>query len=180
MRNYKNTPRVRQLQKQSRIQSLTSVNTVNPKQSRKSEKYKQYHQKLTVTNQSQKSNNGFQWIQQSRNQSHKPTNSNNQSNNTITINQYNIGYAPNKQKISHNIQISQKQQTQIDSKAAVGKKKEVRSKREAYSPQLGQEIHEFKVVANQIKIQFWISKENQRRDGERWNQDGNSPKLDQR
>ena len=38
--------------------------------------------------------------------------------------------------------------------AAVGKKKEVRSKREAYSPQLDQEIHEYKVAANQIKIQF--------------------------
>ena len=83
-----------------------------------------------------------------------PTNSNQQSNNINTINQYNIGYAPNKQKIGHNIQISQKQQTQIDSKAAVRKKKEVRNKREAYSPQLGQEIHEYKVAANQIKIQF--------------------------
>ena len=83
-----------------------------------------------------------------------PTNSNKQSNNIITINQSIIGYAPNKQKIINNIQISQKQQTQIDSKAAVGKKKEVRSKRIAYSPQLDQEIHEYKAAANQIKIQF--------------------------
>ena len=109
MQNYKNTPRVRQLQKQSRIQSLTFSQLSQPKTV---QKIRKVQQKLNCHKSVPKIQ---QWIpmntaiQKSVTQANKQQQSIQQYHHNQSINQYNIGYAPNKQKINHNIQISQNQ-----------------------------------------------------------------------
>src|SRR6266496_1847982 len=97
MQNYQNTPRVSTVQNQSRIQSLTFSQLSQPKTVQKNQRStnsttESQQSQISPKNPTMDSNE----YSKSINQSHKPTNSNNQSNNTITINQYNIGYAPNK------------------------------------------------------------------------------------
>ena len=106
MQNYQNTPRVSTDQNQSRIQSLTFSQL---SQLKTVQKIRKVNRTSIITKQSKNptmDSKSIQQFQQSITQANKQqyTNHHKQS-----INQYNKGYAPNKQKISHNKQISHKQ-----------------------------------------------------------------------